>query len=48
MVSLMSSNDPKADFRNNKKRPNKTAAKSADGPNWFRGALWVPVMNRKG
>ena len=47
MVSLMSSNDPKADFRNNKKRPNKTVV-SADRPNWFRGALWVPVMNRKG
>ena len=47
MVSLMSSSDPKADFRNNKKRPSKIAAKSADRPNWFRGALWVPVMKRE-
>ena len=47
MVSLMSSSDSKADFLNNKKRPSKTAAKSADRPNWFRGALWVPVMKRE-
>jgi len=43
----MSSNDPKAKHHNNNTRPKKAAAKSADQPHWFRGALWVPVLNRK-
>ena len=47
MVSLMSSNDSKAEHHDKNKPIKKAAAKSADQPNWFRGALWVPVLNRE-
>ena len=46
MVTLMSSNDPKAEHHKNKQFP-RIEAKAPERPNWFRGALWVPVLKRE-
>ena len=47
MVSLMSCNDQKAEHHQNKNASGKHDAKPSERPNWFRGALWVPVPNRE-
>ena len=46
MVKLMSSNDSKAEHQKNKQYP-RIDAKAPERPNWFRGALWVPVLKRE-
>ena len=47
MVLLVTSNDPNAKRQKQNNFLNNNEAKSPERPNWFRGALWVPINSPK-